>query len=100
MVYKIKTQAANIFIGDSFLHPTMSNLTPLCCCTRPTRSLPWPAVARWARCAPPLRTASRDCGLYYECAGTTPVLMQCPPASTGTGTVCNWPVPAAAPWTW
>ena len=66
----------------------MINLTPLATLLlllySASRSLSWPAVARWAWCAPPPRWASRDCGLYYECAGTSPVLMQCPPASTGT----------------
>ena len=35
----------------------------------------------------------RDCGLYYECAGTSPVLMECPPGLywDQRETVCNWP---------
>ena len=35
----------------------------------------------------------RDCGLYYECDGTTPVLMECPPGLywDQRENVCNWP---------
>ena len=35
----------------------------------------------------------RDCGLYYECDGTTPVLMECPPGLywDERENVCNWP---------
>merc|ERR1712227_23265 len=34
-----------------------------------------------------------DCGLYYQCAGSWPVLMECPPGLyfDPTLNVCNWP---------
>lgn len=35
-----------------------------------------------------------DCGLYYECVGSVPVLMRCPPNlhfDTSLN-VCNWPL--------
>ena len=34
-----------------------------------------------------------DCGLYYQCVGSWPVLMECPPGLyfDPTLNVCNWP---------